>query len=224
MPEEPGEMPKAERKKPVGVRGTERILAFSDGVFAVVITLLVLEIKVPDIPADQVAGELPRALANLLPSVLSHIVSFALFGIYWVGHHTLFTFIKRYDRNLLWLNILFLLFMASMPFPTALLIRYNDQWISMVVYCSILILTGLSAVAMWSYASRDHRLLDENLKPDVIALTYRRILVAPAIYLIALAVSVASLTAAKLLLVVAVLLYIVPNPLIALHRQLGHSE
>jgi len=119
---------------------------------------------------------------------------------------------------------LFLLFMASMPFPTALLIRYNDQWISMVVYCSILILTGLSAVAMWSYASRDHRLLDENLKPDVIALTYRRILVAPAIYLIALAVSVASLTAAKLLLVVAVLLYIVPNPLIALHRQLGHSE
>jgi uncharacterized membrane protein len=209
-------------KKPVGIPHTERILGFSDAVFAIVITLLVLELKIPEIPENLAAKELPHALAELWPNVVSHVISFTLLGIYWVGHHALFTFIKRYDRTLLWLNILFLLFMASMPFPTGLLIRYSDQQISMVIYCVILILTGLSAVAMWWHASRHHRLIDENVKPEVIALTYRRVSIAPVIYLIALATSFLSLTIAKLFLVVAILIYIIPNPLTKLHRHYGH--
>jgi uncharacterized membrane protein len=211
-------------KKLAGILGTERVLAFSDGVFAIVITLLVLEIKVPEIPAASVAAELPHALAEMLPTIVSHIISFVLLGIYWVGHHAMFTLIKRYDRTLLWLNIVFLMCVASMPFPTSLLIRYSDQQISMAIYCSILTLAGLSAVAMWWHASRQYRLIDEHLRPEMIALTYRRVLIAPVTYVIALLVSFVSLTAAKLFLVVAIVVYIVPNPLTRLHIQVGHHK
>ena len=211
-------------KKLAGILGTERVLAFSDGVFAIVITLLVLEIKVPEIPAAGAAEELPHALAEMLPVIVSHIISFALLGIYWVGHHAMFTLIKRYDRTLLWLNIVFLMCVASMPFPTSLLIRYSGQRISMAIYCGVLTLAGLSAVAMWWHASRQHRLIDEHLRPEVIALTYRRVLIAPVTYMIALLVSFVSLTAAKSLLLVAILIYIVPNPLTKLHIHVGHHE
>ena len=211
-------------KKPAGIPHTERIVGFSDALFAIVITLLVLELKIPEIPESLAAEELPHALAELWPNVISHIISFTLLGIYWVGHHALFTFIKRYDRNLLWLNILFLLFMASMPFPTGLLIRYNNQQISMVIYCILLILTGVSAIVMWWYASKNYRLIDENIQPEVIALTYRRMAIAPIIYFIALIVSFFSLTIAQLLLVVAIIVYIIPNPLTQLHRHYGHHS
>jgi uncharacterized membrane protein len=114
----------------------ERIIALSDGVFAIFITLLVLKVRVPDIPAALVAAELPHALVDLLPKFMSHVISFAVLGIYWVGHHTMFMYIKRHDRVLLWLNILFLLFVSSMPFPTGLLGQYGDQQIALVIYCT----------------------------------------------------------------------------------------
>jgi uncharacterized membrane protein len=206
-------------KRPVGIPGTERILAFSDGVFAIVITLLVFEIKVPDVDSTHVAADLPAALVSMIPWVESYVLAFALLGIYWIGHHAVFRFIKRYDRNFLWINLLFLMFVAFMPLPTTLLIRYGNQEVSIALLCVVLILTGLSAALLWWYASKDHRLLDERVPADVIGLTYRRILIAPAIYVLALAVSFVSMSASKLILVGVVLIYLVPNPLTMLHVQ-----
>lgn len=211
-------MAKAEKEKQAGVSGNERIVAFSDGVFAIVITLLVLEIKVPEIAAGLVAEELPRALVDLWPKVLSHFVSFAVLGIYWVGHHTMFMYIKRHDRVLLWLNILFLMFVSSMPFPTGLLSQYGDQQIALVIYCGVLILAGLAAIAMWWYATGDRRLVDEDIDPTLIALVYRRGLLTPAIYLVAIVASFVSLGIAQLFVVIAILIYVVPNPL-TYHRK-----
>lgn len=213
----------ADKEEPTGVPGNERIVAFSDGVFAIVITLLVLEVKVPDIPAALVAGELPHALVDLLPKVLSHVVSFALLGIYWVGHHAMFLHIKRHDRVLLWLNILFLMFVASMPFPTGLLNHYGDQQIAVVIYCGVLILAGLAADAMWWHATKDRRLVDETIDPAMVALTHRRVRIAPTIYLIAIAASFVSLVIAKLLLIVAILIYVVPNPLTRLGTRIQET-
>ena len=207
--------------KQSGVSGNERIMAFSDGVFAIVITLLVLEIKVPEIAAGMVAEELPHALAELWPRILSHVISFAVLGVYWVGHHTLFMYIKRHDRVLLWLNILFLLFVSSMPFPTGLLSQYSDQQIALVIYCGVLILAGLAAIAMWWYATGDRRLVDEDIDPTLVALIYRRGLLTPALYLVALVASFVNLGIAKLLVVIAILIYIVPNPLT---YRLGRSK
>ena len=85
-----------------------RVEAFTDGVFAIVITLLILELKLPDVGAT----ELPSALRNLLPSIGAYVLSFGLIGMYWVFHHYSMTLIQEVDGVLLWLNILFLLFIC----------------------------------------------------------------------------------------------------------------
>ncbi len=109
---------------------TNRIEAFSDGVFAVAITLLVLNLQVPQIAASLVSKDLPQKLLDLGPKLLIFALSFIVVGIYWVAHHNTFHYIKHADRNLLWLNILLLLCIVFIPFPTELLGQYPDQQIS----------------------------------------------------------------------------------------------
>jgi uncharacterized membrane protein len=206
-------------KKRAGVHGTERILAFSDGVFAIVITLLVLEITVPAVTS----AELLPALRELLPAIAAHVVTFALLGVYWIGHHAVFTLIKRYDRPFLWLNLLYLFFVASMPFPTALVIHYNDQLISYIIYCSVLIMAGLSANLLWHYASKNGRLLGEHVSGDAIAITNRRLMLVPIVYLLALLTAFINLNITKVFLVLAILFFVVPNPLTT-HHSPGHAD
>ncbi|MFM7191796.1 MAG: TMEM175 family protein, partial [Microcystaceae cyanobacterium] len=105
------ETPPPSTKQPLlfAVHGNERINAFSDGVFAITITLLVLEIKVPEIPHELVAKELIPKLTHLFPFIVSHGISFFVLGIFWVAHHNMFAHIKKHDHVLLWLNLLFLL-------------------------------------------------------------------------------------------------------------------
>jgi uncharacterized membrane protein len=204
-----------------GVHGNERMNALSDGVFAIVVTLLLLEIKVPQVPPPQ----LVHALTELLPKVMGHIISFVVLGIYWVGHHNMFLHVKRHDRVLLWLNILFLLVVAIMPFPTELVIQYLQEQVAVVVYAATLVLAGLTLDLMWWYATHNHRLVHESLSQDLIAFVHRRVLIAPALYLVAIAVSFASVLLAQLIFVLVVLLYIVPNPLDHHHhKQLSIHE
>ncbi|NJR60718.1 MAG: DUF1211 domain-containing protein [Cyanobacteria bacterium CRU_2_1] len=131
---------------------TTRIEALSDGVFAIVITLLVLEIKVPQISADLAVNELPTALFELLPNVLSYIISFLMIGIYWVAHHNVFRLLKGSDRLLLWLNLLFLMCLAFIPFPTALIGEYPEVGISVTLYGAVLLVAAIFFNLMWWYA------------------------------------------------------------------------
>ena len=206
-----------------GALGMERILAFSDGVFAIVITLLALEIKVPELEAAHIATDLVPAVWALAPTIISHALSFALLGINWIAHHALFRMIERWDRNLLWLNILFLLFVASMPFPTGLVIRYSNAQISYLIFCAVLILAGLSLVLMWWYAAKDRRLLSEAVANETIRDTYRRGLLAPVLYLVAALLSFVSLNVTKVTLALIVLIYIIPNPLTRVSRHSHHG-
>src|SRR5215208_4910560 len=107
-----------------------RTEAFSDGVFAIVITLLILEIKVPppsSIPADQVAHELPHRLWELKAMFIAYVLSFFIVGTFWVAHHNIFKLIRRTDRMFMWLNLALLLCVAFIPFPTALIGEYVNQ-------------------------------------------------------------------------------------------------
>src|SRR5919199_4021121 len=115
-------------------RGLERIIFFSDAVFAIAITLLVLNIEVPDIPQGRVAQELLGQLLALWPKYLSYVISFLVILIFWISHHSIFSTIRGYDRVLIWLNSLFLMFVAFLPFPTALLSEYGDQQLVVVIY------------------------------------------------------------------------------------------
>jgi uncharacterized membrane protein len=193
----------------------ERLNFFSDGIFAITITLLVLEIKVPEIAENLVATELPKELLHLVPNILSYIISFIVLGIYWIAHHNMFMYIKHHNHVMLWLNTLFMMCVASVPFPTALLGRYPNQQISVVAYAGILALTGIVLNLIWWYATT-HRLVDETVEPAFIAFVHRYIRIAPLVYLISIGVSFFSLAIAKFLFVVVAVFYIVPK---SYHRQ-----
>ena len=198
------------------VPGNERMTTFSDGVFAIAITLLVLELHVP---SSLPAGGLIELVPGLLPKLAGHVVTFAILGIYWVGHHNMFLHIKRHDRTLLWLNNLFLLFVAAMPFPAGLIVQYGNDQLAVIVYAGTLVLAGLSLDLIWRYATHKHRFVTPGMDPGLIAFVHGRVLLAPAIYLLAIAVSFVSITGAKALFLIVAIAYIVPNPLDHYHHR-----
>ena len=119
-----------------------RLESFSDGVFAIVITLLVLELKLPEVRYDALA----QSLMALLPSISAYVLSFLLIGMYWVFHHHAYTLIDGVDGVLLWLNIVFLLLISFMPFPTMMLGRYPGQTLPIVFYGCNLLLANLHVI------------------------------------------------------------------------------
>ena len=100
-----------------------RLEAFSDGVFAIVITLLILDIRFPEVDYSQ----FKTTLISLLPRILAYVMSFIIIGVYWVTHHNSMHAMRKTDRSFLWLNILLLLCISFIPFPTSLLGRYPFQ-------------------------------------------------------------------------------------------------
>lgn len=203
--------------------GNERINAFCDGVFAIVITLLVLEIKIPEVDPVLAAVLLPRALGNMAPKFVAHGFSFAVLGIYWVGHHNLMQHIRRHNRAFLWLTIMFLLCVASMPFPTGMLIRYLNSQLAVIVYGGTLIVTGLALDAIWAYANR-HHLASKGLSTEFVASVHRRILTAPMFYLVAIGVSFFSVNASLLIFALTAVYYIIPNPFDRSHHHAVHNS
>ena len=110
-------------------------------------TLLVLEIAVPQIAHSEVAaGELPKRLLKLWPVILSYAMSFIILGFFWIYHHVLFHYIKRANSVFVWLTVFYLMFIAFIPFSTALLGEYNDQQISVVIYG-----INIATAAFWTY-------------------------------------------------------------------------
>src|SRR5215216_2503570 len=135
-------------------RELDRIIFFSDAVFAIVMTLLILDIQVPSIPADLVSTELPRQVLDLWPKFFSYVLSFLVIGTYWLAHHGTYRYIESYDRGLMWLNLLFLLTISFVPFPTALLGEYGEQQFAVVLYALSLAIPRLLLALIWWYAIR----------------------------------------------------------------------
>jgi uncharacterized membrane protein len=133
-----------------------RVLALSDGVFAIIITLLVLEVHVPELTQGQ---SLTQALAELRPSLVAFLISFVLAGMYWVGHRDLFALIRRTDRGLVWLNILYLLPLCLLPFGAGLLGRYDTEPVALRIYGLLLVLVAVMRVVIWLYATNRPHLL-----------------------------------------------------------------
>lgn len=154
----------------------ERLLFFSDAVFAIAITLLAIDINAPDLPAGAARDELPRRVFDLAPAIAAYVISFLVIGRYWIAHHRLFHYIVRYDGRLLWLNLLFLLAIGFLPFPPDLLSRYGDTPFAAACYAASLAVVGLLLAALWAYAAAGHRLVDRHLDRDLIRRTLLRLL------------------------------------------------
>lgn len=148
---------------------TGRIEAFSDGVFAIAITLLVLEIKVPHI-ADLGRDTLAQKLLYQWPMYLAFTISFLTILIMWINHHRLFTVIKRSDDRFLLLNGLLLMTVTLVPFPTELMaefIRHRDAATALHLYTGLNIVMAVCFSAVWKYASTNNRLLAHNHDPRI---------------------------------------------------------
>src|SRR6516162_4077891 len=172
--------------------GRNRIEALTDGVFAVAMTLLVLDIKVPELQQPLATAELPLKLLALWPKFLSYAISFVILGVYWVGHHLQLSFIRTADRPLLWINIFFLLWVALVPFSTALLSEYTKHRLAIAVYGGNLIAIGLTLALHWWYATSRRRHVDPDVDPGLVRTAMLRVLMGPLLYLLGIAISIFS--------------------------------
>jgi len=196
---------------------TGRLLALSDGIFAIAITLLILEIGVPEVDSG-----LLGALVDLWPSYLSYALSFAFIGIIWAQHHHLFQHITRTDHLFLLINVLFLMWVALIPFPTALLAAYLDQpdgrTTAMAVYAGVFFVGALIFNLLWRYASRGGRLLDDGADRVALANTNRSYALGPLLYGADFILAFVSVPASLALFILIAVLYAV-GPLPAFQRR-----
>ncbi len=163
---------------------TARVEAFSDGVFAIAITLLVLDIKVP-----RVESGLLSALAKQWPNYLSFVASFLFILVMWINHHRLFTAIRRIDNNLLLFNGLLLLGVTLVPFPTALVaeyIRHDERLTAVMVYNGWFLVIAVFFNLLWRYAAHKNRLFNAKTDPALVAFISRQYAAGPVMYLVAL--------------------------------------
>ncbi len=133
--------------------GLERLLFFSDAVFAIAITLLALDLRLPAQGGALNDSALALALLAAWPKYLSFAVSFLVVGLFWSGHHRRFSRLQGFDRRLIWLNLLLLMGVAFIPFPTAVLSEYGNRTATIFYALSIAAVGGLSA-GVYAYARR----------------------------------------------------------------------
>jgi uncharacterized membrane protein len=147
---------------------TSRVEAFSDGVFAIAITLLIIEVHVP---GRGNAATLGHDLLHLWPSYLGYLTSFLTIGVMWINHHYVFALIDRVDRTMLLLNTTLLLMIAFVPFPTAVLAQFietDGARAAAVLYGATLTLTAINFFLWWRYASGNRRLIVAGVPDEVL--------------------------------------------------------
>ncbi len=178
-------MPPTPKTQPNEHLGLERLVFFSDAVMAIAITLLAIDIRVPEINPGLAPQQLAAGLSALGPRFMTFFISFLVVGIYWISHHRYFGYITRYDSRLILLNFLFLFFIVCMPFLASLLGQYVFVPVALICYTVAIAALGLSMALIWWYASYRHRLIDPQLSPDMIRTINIRLFVAPVMFLVA---------------------------------------
>src|SRR5262249_16310008 len=169
-----------------------RVETLADGVFALAMTLLAFNLQPPN--AVRTSPDLQSALVSMLPHFRTYVLSFVVIGIYWISHHLQFHYIRRADRTLLWINIFFLMFVATLPFSTAVLGRYEDYQASIMLYSANLLLVGLTNALHWPYVTHRRQLVSPELAPGVGRLVMARILLAPAVAALCIGMSYINVT------------------------------
>jgi len=192
---------------------TGRLEAFSDGVFAVAITLLVLNLKI--LPDDVLArGDFWLSLLGQLPTLIAFVTSFATIGIMWINHHRLFNHIKRTDTGLMLFNLLLLLVIVFIPYPTALLAQQYalnpEMHGAAILYSGTNVILAICFNLLWRYAAFHNRLIGKNVDPRSVASINRQYLGGPLLYLFALGLAFINVAASIILVLLLALFFAVP--------------
>lgn len=174
-----------------------RLISFSDAIFAFAITLLVLKIDLPNLPPGTTHQQLSDALRDLWPQYLANVISFLVIGNYWLMHHRIFGSIKRHDMIITWLNLLLLMLITFIPFPTDLLGNYPNVLIATILYSGTLAMVGILQLTIWLYASHNHRLVDKHMSSSYIHFRTMRGFVPPLFFILSMIVAFYNVTVAN---------------------------
>jgi uncharacterized membrane protein len=166
--------------------GLERLVFFSDAVFAIATTLLALDIRLPANSQITSDAGLLSALNNLGPKYLGYVISFMVISVYWFSHHRMFRRIRRYNGRLLVINMFLLMAIAFVPFPTSVMSQYGNNRSATIFYAATMVVVGLLTALVWLYASWRGRLLDHPDTPTEHRLGLIRMLSAPAVFLVSI--------------------------------------
>jgi uncharacterized membrane protein len=205
---------------PPALMNLRRFESFSDSVFAIAITLLVLNFRIPDLSETAGNGETIHRLLSFWPDFLGYVTSFIVIGVLWVNHHALFHFLRRVDRFSLIINLLLLMCVAFIPFPTALIARYGRIVPVVILFGLTMVITGMLFSALWFYAVRQYLKTDKQIDTRFVRDASLWTVGYPVAYLAATALSLVN-TGISLALYIAIpILYLLPG---VIDRQL-HSD
>ena len=195
-----------------------RLEAFSDGVFAIVITLLVLELKVPHMGRAQSNAEVAHVLLMVLPKIFSWVVSFFFVALIWLHHHQIMHMSTATNYRVVWINTFLLLFLSLLPFPTAMMGEYPRQPLVVMIWGLTMAMVTLTLAILYAYCTR-HFLRPEYNAASVRRNVVRSFLAGPTLYFIAAICGLWSVTLAFILYVLVPFLYIMP-----LDREYDHEK
>ena len=171
----------------------ERMILFSDAVFAIAITLMALEIKVPFIENGVTDNALLDALGHLVFKFAGFLISFFIIGLYWTVHHRMFSYVENYNNRLLWLNLLFLLSIILMPFSSGMYGEYSHKIeliVPYTVYVFNICFTGYLNYRLWKYIGNPkNKIASHALTKNVLSISIKRSLVPPVIFFLSLLVT-----------------------------------
>jgi len=196
------------------LREPSRVEAFSDGVFSIAATLLVLTLAVPTYEKAGTSASLIRVLVHQWPAYVAFVVSFISILIMWVGHHNVFSLIKRVDHVFLLLNGLVLLGITVTPFTTSLLadhLGHPGARVAAFLYSGAALFVALAYNALWYWARRGGHLLEPDISPALLRAETRQYAVAPAVYLVALGLSLWNAWASLAIFVCVIVFFAFPT-------------
>ena len=195
--------------------GKGRLESLTDGVFAIIMTILVFNISVPELilftEGDFASERLSAKFADLWPDFLAYVISFSTLGAFWVAHHRIFRWILYVDRPLIWINISFLMIIGLIPFSTTLLTQYLDSQNSIFAFSFNAILAGLLIYLIYYYVKRNPDLVDKSVQALIEKSSSRRIVATILTYSVAIIFSFIYLQASLFLLLLVLIPEIIPD-------------
>ncbi len=203
-------MLQSDNTKKFPLMSLNRFEAFSDGVFAIAVTLLVIEIKAPDL-SHTTSSEAVAKLLQVLPHVLSYATSFIVIGVVWINHHALFHFLKRVDRTTLVINLLLLMCVAFIPYPTALIGEYGSSLPVVVFYGLSLAVTGFAYNALWFHVVSRYVKTDKLIPQKIVQKATIWTISYPISYLVAASLAFISINLSIVLYVLIPSFYLLPG-------------
>jgi TMEM175 potassium channel family protein len=191
-------------------RSFDRFVNFSDAVFAIAITLLALDIRLPQRDAGVLAPPLGPQLQALQPNLFAFVLSFAVIGGYWIAHHRVFGMIDRHDGQLIGLNMLTLFCVVLLPFPTQVVADYGDTTLGVEIYAGAMVLTGMSILALSLYARRSRLVAAEaDIRKSIIRSSFT-----PSVFAASMIVAVWSPQVAMYMWILAAVIHVVADPIV----------